>query len=137
MQLFKELQRRNVIRVGVAYLVAAWLLLQIVDVLVPILDLPGWVGKLLFLILVVGLIPALIISWAYEMTPEGLKRDSEVAPDQSITQYTAKKLDRITIILLLIVAGIVVIDRLIWFKRCVTIGSWAKYNRKSMQCNSS
>jgi TolB-like protein len=113
LQLFKELQRRNVIRVGVAYLVAAWLLLQIVDVLVPILDLPGWVGKLLFLILVVGLIPALIISWAYEMTPEGLKRDSEVAPDQSITQYTAKKLDRITIILLLIVAGIVVIDRFI------------------------
>jgi len=113
LQLFKELQRRNVIRVGVAYLVAAWLLLQIVDVLVPILGLPGWVGKLLFLILVVGLIPALIISWAYEMTPEGLKRDSDVAPDQSITQYTAKKLDRITIILLLIVAGIVVIDRFI------------------------
>jgi TolB-like protein/Tfp pilus assembly protein PilF len=113
MSFFNELKRRNVIRVGVAYMVAAWLLLQIVDVLVPILDLPDWVGKLVFLFLAIGLIPALIISWAYEMTPEGLKRDSEVAPDQSIAQFTAKKLDRITIILLLIVAGIVVMDRFI------------------------
>ncbi len=113
MSFIAELKRRNVIRVGVAYMVATWLLLQIVDVLVPILDLPDWVGKLVFLILTVGLIPALIISWAFEMTPEGLKRDSEVAPDQSIAQYTAKKLDRITIVLLLIVAGIVVMDRFI------------------------
>ena len=113
MSFFNELKRRNVIRMGVAYLVASWLLLQIVDVLVPILDLPGWVGKLMFLFLVVGLIPTLIFSWAYEMTPEGLKRDSEVSPDQSITHQTAQKLDRITIVLVLIVAGIVVIDRFI------------------------
>ncbi len=110
---FSELKRRNVIRVGVAYLVASWLLLQIVDVLAPILDLPVWVGKLVFLIIVVGLIPTLIVSWVYEMTPEGLKRDSEVNPDQSTTLHTAKKLDRITIILLLIVGGTVVIDRFI------------------------
>ncbi len=57
MTFFEELRRRNVIRVGVAYLVAAWLLLQIVDVLAPLLDLPEWVGKLVFLVLLIGLVP--------------------------------------------------------------------------------
>lgn len=98
---------------GAAYLVASWLLLQIVDVLVPMLGLPDWVGKLVFLFLVIGLVPTLIFSWAYEMTPDGLKRDSEVTPDQSISRQTAQKLDRITIVLVVIVAGIVVIDRFI------------------------
>ena len=113
MSFFSELKRRNVIRVGVAYMVASWLLLQIVDVLVPILDLPGWVGKLVFLMIAVAIVPVLIFSWAYEMTPEGLKPESEVEHDQSITLHTAKKLDRVTIILVLIVAGVVVMDRLI------------------------
>ena len=113
MRFIAELKRRNVIRVGVAYLVASWLLLQIVDVLVPILDLPGWVGKFVFLILVVGVIPVLIFSWAYEMTPEGLKPESEIEHDPSITLQTARKLDRVTIVLLLIVVGIVITDRFI------------------------
>jgi len=111
MSFLEELKRRNVIRVGAAYLVASWLLLQIVDVLVPILDLPAWVGKFIFLMLVVGVLPVLIFSWAYEMTPEGLKRDSEVASDQPVSHETARRLDRLTIVLVLIVAGIVVIDR--------------------------
>jgi len=84
MSVFTELKRRNVIRVGTAYLVASWLLLKIVELLVPMLELPIWVGKLVFLILVVGLIPALIFSWVYELTPDGLKRDSDVSPDQSM-----------------------------------------------------
>lgn len=113
MSFFNELKRRNVIRVGVAYLVASWLLLQIVDVLVPILDLPDWVGKLVFLIIALGIVPVLIFSWAYEMTPEGIKPESEIDHDQSITLQTARKLDRVTIMLVLIVAGVVVIDRLI------------------------
>jgi len=113
MRFIAELKRRNVIRVGVAYMVASWLLLQIVDVLVPIFDLPGWVGKFVFLILVVGVIPVLIFSWAYEMTPEGLKPESEVEHDQSTTLQTARKLDRVTIVLLLIVVGIVITDRFI------------------------
>ncbi len=113
MNFYNELKRRNVFRVAVAYLVASWLLLQIVDVLVPILDLPGWVGKLVFLVIVIGVIPVLIFSWAYEMTPEGLKPESEVDHDQATTLQTAKKLDRVTIILLLIVTGIIMIDRFI------------------------
>lgn len=113
MNFYNELKRRNVFRVAVAYLVASWLLLQIVDVLVPILDLPGWVGKLVFLVIVIGVIPVLIFSWAYEMTPEGLKPESEVDHDQATTLQTAKRLDRVTIILLLIVTGIIMIDRFI------------------------
>jgi adenylate cyclase len=113
MSFLDELKRRNVIRVGIAYLVASWLLLQIVDVLVPILDLPGWVGKFFFLILIVGILPVLIVSWAYEMTSEGLRRDSEVTSGQSVSHQTAKKLDRLTIVLSLVVVAIIVIDRLV------------------------
>jgi len=113
MNFFNELRRRNVIRVGIAYLVAAWLLLQIVDVLAPLLDLPDWVGRLVLLILLIGLLPALIFSWVYELTPDGLKLESEVAGDETIAKHTARRLDRITITLLVIVAGIVIVDRLI------------------------
>jgi TolB-like protein len=107
----KELGRRNVIRVGVAYVVASWLLLQITDVLITILELPGSAGKPIFIFLVVGFIPVLIFSWVYEMTPDGLKKDSGAVADESTNRYTARKLDRITIVLLIIVGGLVVFDR--------------------------
>ena len=113
MSFLSELKRRNVIRVALAYLVASWLLLQVTDVLIGMLALPDWIGKFIFLIIVIGIVPTLIFSWAYEMTPEGLRPEAEVDHDQSITLHTAKKLDRITIILLLVVASIIVIDRLI------------------------
>ena len=113
MSLFHELKRRNVIRVGAAYLVAAWLLLQIVDVLAPLLDLPVWVGRLVFLVLLIGLVPTLIFAWVYELTPDGLKLESELAHDEGISRHTARRLDRLTIALLVIVSGIVVADRLV------------------------
>jgi adenylate cyclase len=113
MSFIDELKRRNVIRVAITYLVASWLLLQIVDVLTDILDLPGTAGKFVFFMLVVGLVPTLIFSWVYEMTPEGLKRDSEIGSDQSTSDFTTRRLERITIILLVVVAGIIVVDRLI------------------------
>jgi TolB-like protein len=112
MKFFEELKRRNVIRVGVAYLVAAWLLLQVVDVLAPLLDLPDWVGRLVFLMLLVGLVPTLIFSWVYELTPDGLKLESELTGDQAVSRHTAVRLNRLTIALLVVVAGIVVVDRL-------------------------
>jgi TolB-like protein len=111
MSFLNELRRRNVIRVGVAYLVATWMLLQITDVLSTILELPASAGKLIFVVLVIGFIPALICSWVYEMTPDGLKRDSGALADASTNRYTARKLDRITIVLLIIVGGIVLFDR--------------------------
>jgi len=111
MSFIEELKRRNVVRVAIAYAVASWLLLQVIDVLVPILELPNWVAKLVLLLLGIGFVVALIISWAFEMTPEGLKRESEVHREDSIVQHTAKKLDRITIGLLLVVLAVVVLDR--------------------------
>lgn len=73
--LFEELKRRKVIRVFVAYVVAAWLLLQVAEVLSSILALPEWAPKLVLFLLIIGLVPALILAWAYEMTPDGIKRD--------------------------------------------------------------
>ena len=103
MSLFVELKRRNVFRVAAAYVVATWLLLQIVDVLVPILTLPEWVGRLVFLLLVIGFPIALIFAWAFEMTPEGLKKESQVDRSKSIVDRTGRKLDR-AIIGVLVVA---------------------------------
>lgn len=111
MSFIKELKRRNVIRVGVAYLVACWLLMQVVDVLTPVFELPGWAPKLIFLILAVGFIPVILFAWAFEMTPEGIKRESEVSRSESITNLTARKLDHVTIGLLAAVILMVALDR--------------------------
>lgn len=77
-RLIEELKRRKVIRVLVAYLIAAWVLLQIAEVLSSILSLPDWAPKLVLFLLAIGLIPALILAWAYELTPDGIRRDAEV-----------------------------------------------------------
>ena len=72
--IWAELKRRNVVRVAIAYAVVSWLILQITDVLMPLLSLPEWVGRLVFLLLVIGFPIALVLAWAYEITPEGTKR---------------------------------------------------------------
>jgi len=69
----KELSRRNVFKVGLAYLVVTWLLLQVTDVIASILIVPEWAPKLVLLLLLVGFIPALILAWAFELTPDGIK----------------------------------------------------------------
>lgn len=94
MSFFDELKRRNVFRVGIAYLVVSWLLLQIIDVVVPILVLPDWVARFMLLLLLVGFIPVLIAAWAFELTPDGLKKEKDVDRTQSITPQTGHKLDR-------------------------------------------
>lgn len=103
MSLVRELNRRNVFRVGIAYAVVGWLLLQITDVVVPILELPDWVARLVLFLLVLGLVPALIFAWAYELTPEGVKREHEVDRNRSITGQTGRKLDKAIIALLVLV----------------------------------
>jgi TolB-like protein len=96
-----ELRRRNVIRVAGFYLVASWLIVQVADTLLPVFDAPGWVMKVLVGLLAAGAIPTLIFSWVYELTPDGLKRESEIEPAQSAAVHTARKLDVAVIILLL------------------------------------
>lgn len=80
---FAELKRRNVIRVAGLYLVGAWLLIQIASTLLPAFDVPAWALRGLIITLALGFIPALIFSWAFELTPQGLKRDEDVTPEQS------------------------------------------------------
>jgi TolB-like protein len=93
MSFFDELKRRNVFRVGIAYAIATWALLQITEVIAPILDLPVWAPKLIFVLLAVGFVPALIFAWAFELTPEGLKKEKNVDRSESITDVTGRKLD--------------------------------------------
>ena len=95
MSVIAELKRRNVFRVAALYLVAAWVLLQVGDLLFGLLGLPTWTNKLLFAALVLAFVPALIFSWVYELTPEGLKREHEIERNASITAATARKLDLI------------------------------------------
>jgi len=93
LSLIDELKRRNVFKVGVAYVVAAWLLLQLTEVLVGLLGLPENAGKYVILLLVVGFPVALFFAWAFELTPEGIKKEKEIDRSQSITKQTGRKLD--------------------------------------------
>jgi TolB-like protein len=110
--LFQELKRRNVFRIGIAYLVASWLLLQVLDVVGPILRLPEEFGRYLLFLLVIGLVPALVFAWLYEMTPDGVRRESEIDRNRSITPQTGKKLDRMIIIALGLAVVVLLADKL-------------------------
>ena len=98
MSLFKELRRRNVFKVGIAYAVTTWILLQLTDVVSNIMELPEWAPKLILLMLIVGVVPALILAWAFELTPEGIKLERDVVRKDSITSKTGRKLDFIIIV---------------------------------------
>ena len=93
MSFWGELRRRNVFKVGAAYLVVAWLLAQIVDVVIPTFNAPQWVGQSIILVLVLAFPIVLIIAWAFEITPAGLKPTSSVAAAESITPVTGQKLN--------------------------------------------
>jgi TolB-like protein/Tfp pilus assembly protein PilF len=103
---FGELKRRNVYKVAVAYAVVAWLLVQVATQVFPFFEVPNWAIRLVILILVIGFVVALVFSWAFELTPEGLKRTEDVDVTKSVTKSTGRKLDFVIIaILLLIIAG--------------------------------
>jgi TolB-like protein len=109
---FAELKRRNVYRVAVAYGVVAWLLIQIATQVFPFFDIPNWAVRLVVLLIAVGFPIALILAWAFELTPEGIKRTEEVAPNQSITRKTGRKLDFLIFAVLLLVIGALVYQQL-------------------------
>jgi TolB-like protein len=93
MSFIKELKRRNVIRVAVAYVIVAWVLLQVSDTLVPALHLPEWFHSGIALLLILGFPLAMIFAWAYELTPEGLRKEKDVDRSASVTHVTGRKLD--------------------------------------------
>jgi TolB-like protein/Flp pilus assembly protein TadD len=111
--LLAELKRRNVIRVGVLYVVAAWLAMQIADVGMSTLGLPEWTGRFVLLLLAVGFIPTLVFSWVYELTPEGIKREKDIDRTQSITGDTGRKLNIATVVVVILGVAIVAVDRLL------------------------
>ena len=90
MSLFEELKRRNVFRVGIACAVTAWLILQVADIVLDNTPAPEWVMHVIMLLLAIGLPVALLFAWAFELTPEGLKKESEVDRSQSISRTTGR-----------------------------------------------
>ncbi len=113
MSLIAELKRRNVFRVGAAYGIVAWLLVEMASVVLPALRLPEWTLTLLVFLVVAGFPLALILAWAFELTPGGIKREAAVDPAESITRRTSRKLDIAIIGLLTIALIFVVVDNYI------------------------
>ncbi|GJM08577.1 MAG: hypothetical protein DHS20C11_08530 [Lysobacteraceae bacterium] len=112
MKLWDELKRRNVIRMAGLYLVGSWLVLQVAETLLPIYDTPDWVLKALVLLIALGFIPAMVFSWVFELTPDGLQRDAQVAEDQSRGGYSARRMDRMIGVGLLALVIFFVVDRM-------------------------
>jgi TolB-like protein len=111
MSLISELKRRNVFRVAIAYVIAAWLVLQVSQLVLEAIEAPAWVLKALLLLAVLGLPIVLLFSWAYELTPDGLKKERDVHRSSSTTHSTGKKLNQITIGMVIALVILVVIDR--------------------------
>jgi adenylate cyclase len=111
MSLFGELKRRNVFRVAALYLAVAWLMLQATDVLSSLLRLPEWVGKLVVLLLALGFIPALVLAWIFELTPEGIRRDSADHPSTPSHHGILRRLDVVTIAAVVIAIAAIVAER--------------------------
>ena len=108
-----ELKRRNVVRVAVLYTVASWLILQVADVLLINLGAPEWTFGFVLGLLILFFFPVVIFAWAYELTPEGLKRESEVDRSRSITRETGRRLDLVTIAIVVAGVGLLLVDRLL------------------------
>ena len=119
MKFLTELKRRNVFRVGIAYAITAWLLLQITEVLLDLLELPPTMGKVVIVVLLIGFPLALLFAWAFELTPEGVKREKDVIRDDSINPKTSKRLDRMIIIGLAVIIVVMGIER-VWFAGTTT-----------------
>jgi TolB-like protein/predicted Zn-dependent protease len=111
MSLFEELKRRNVFRVAIAYGVIAWVLAQIADLAFDNFGAPDWVSKSVLFVLILGFPLAVFFAWAFELTPEGIKKEKDVDRDQSITPDTGKKLNQLIIAVLVIAVGFLLFDR--------------------------
>jgi hypothetical protein len=105
---FAELKRRNVYKIAVAYAVVAWLLIQAASIFLPAFDAPPWVIKIFIIVIIFGFPVALIFSWAFEITPEGIKLESEIEPAKSIARRTGRKIVAVTIALAVVAAGLLV-----------------------------
>ncbi len=110
---FIELKRRNVVRMGMLYVVASWMVLQIADVMFEPLGVPAWVLPLFMSLLALGFPFALVFSWIFELTPDGIKRESDIDHDESIVSATGQRMNVVIVLLLVVAIGGLVADRLI------------------------
>jgi TolB-like protein/Tfp pilus assembly protein PilF len=108
---FAELKRRHVYKVAIAYAVVAWLLMQVASQIFPFFEIPNWAVRLVVLLLVIGFPVAMILAWAFELTPEGIKRAEDVDLSKSITRKTGRKLDFFIIAVLLLVIALLLFQR--------------------------
>lgn len=113
MGLIAELKRRNVFRMAGLYLVAAWLILQVANNILPVFGTPPWVLKTLIITLAIGLVPVIALSWAFEFTPEGLKRDEEVDAGSTEARNTARRLNHLLIGVLALAVTYFAVDKFI------------------------
>ena len=113
MSFFNELQQRNVLRVAAAYIVASWLVIQVVETLFPVFGLSDAAIRAVVIVLAVGFIPVLILSWAFEITPEGLQLEKDIKSRDSATPRTSKKLDRIIMVVLALALGYFAFDKFV------------------------
>src|SRR5688572_15818627 len=111
MSLFAELKRRKVIRVAGLYLVTAWLLVQVAETLLPIFGTPDWVLRALVVLLALGFVPALLFSWAFELTPDGLRRDTATDADPAARSAGNRRLDIATLVVAVLAIGLLAFDR--------------------------
>src|SRR5438094_298062 len=138
---FAELKRRNVVRMAGLYLVGAWLLTQVAGTVLPMFGAPDWLPRTIVSLLAIGFLPALIFSWVFELTPQGLKRDEDVPPEESIAPQTARSMNRMIIVVLLLALGYFAFDKFVLTARretaqlhptVATNGSAATPNSKSI-----
>ncbi len=113
MALIAELKRRNVIRMAGLYLVGAWLLVQVSGTLLPMFGAPDWAARSLVVVLAIGFLPALAFAWIFELTPDGIKRDAEVPPEQSIAPQTARRMEHVTVVVLVLALGLFAFDKFV------------------------
>jgi adenylate cyclase len=107
---FRELKRRNVYKVATAYAVIAWRLIQVA--FIPVLEAPSWTIKTLVVLLLIGFVVVLFISWAFEATPEGMKRTADLLPNEILPTWSRKKFALFIITTALLAAGLLAFDLL-------------------------
>ena len=110
---FSELRRRNVVRMAGLYLVGAWLLTQVASTLLPMFGAPEWLPRSVVVLLAIGFVPAVIFSWVFEITPEGIKREEEVMREQSITPHTGQRMDRMIFVIMALALGYFAFDKFV------------------------
>ncbi len=108
-----ELKRRNVIRMAGLYAVGAWLIVQVSSTVLPMFDAPAWLPRSIVILLAVGFLPALILSWVFELTPEGIKRESKIESHEPISPQTARRMDRILLVVAALAIGYFAFDKFV------------------------